>query len=137
MARIPSNPELKCFWLHSQPEGRAFYSTPKSGKWCMSFPVEEADAAWERVDALVAAGKIRAAMVSTAWGAKQRGFDTLVICVFTDDWQDKVEVSRVRKVLLEEGFKVTMGYKRDIDTVTPESGAPEFVYGDADFAGSP
>lgn len=132
MARVPTNTNLHCFWLHSQPEGNAFYSTQKSGKWCLCFSPEEVDAAWARVDALVAVGKLRAAMVSTLWGSRQRGFDTLVICVFTEDWEDLAEVRRVRQLLLEEGFTFSMGYKRDIDTVQPVLGRPEFIYTDAD-----
>lgn len=135
MARVPSNPDLKFYWLDSDPEGNAFYSTPKSGKWCLPFALEEVDAAWARIDALVAAGKLRAAIASTVWGSRQRGFDTLVICVFTEDWEDKDEVLRVRRLLIEEGFKTTMGYKRDIDTVQPVLGQPEFSYTDADILG--
>lgn len=135
MARVPSNPDLKFYWLDSDPEGNAFYSTPKSGKWCLPFALEEVDAAWARIDALVAAGKLRAAIASTVWGSRQRGFDTLVICVFTEDWEDKDEVLRVRRLLIEEGFKTTMGYKRDIDTVQPVLGQPEFIYTDADILG--
>ena len=99
----------------------------------MSFPVGTVDVAWERIDALVAAGKLRAAMASTIWGARLRGFDTLLVCVFTDDWRDREAILRVRKLLWDEGFKETLGYKRDIDTVCPNLAGPEFIYTDADF----
>ncbi|WP_157645510.1 putative phosphothreonine lyase domain-containg protein [Burkholderia ubonensis] len=136
MSRVPSNPKLQFFWLHSQPEGNPFYSKQKSGKWCLCFTAEEVDEAWARIDALVAAGKVRAAIASTLWGSQQRGFDTLVICVFTEDWEDRDEVRRVRQLLLDEGFTTSMGYKRDIDTVQQVPGQPEFIYTDADILGT-
>jgi hypothetical protein len=135
MARLPSNPDLPFIWLHSQPEGRRFFSTDKSGKWCLHFTVETVDDAWTRIDALVADGKLRAAMASTLRGSQLRGFDTLVICVFTEDWTDRDEVTRVRKLLLEARFLTSMGYKRDVDTVQPVPGQPEFIYNDAEILG--
>lgn len=135
MARVPSNPDLRFYWLNAEREDAPFYSTQKSGKWCLSFALEEVDAAWARIDALVAAGKVCAAIASTVWGSRTRGFDTLVICVFTENWEDKDDVRRVRQLLLEEGFTASMGYKRDIDTVQPVPGQPEFIYTDADILG--
>jgi hypothetical protein len=135
MARVPSNPDLEFYWLHSQLAHNPFYSTEKSGKWCLSFTAETVDDAWLLIDALVAAGKIRAAIASTVQGSQRRGFDTQVICVFTEDWQDRAEVARVRTVLLEAGFTTTLGYKRDIDTARPLPGQPEFIYTDGDLLG--
>lgn len=132
MARIPSNPALRAHFLHAQDPKNPFYSTPLSGKWCMKFDEKAIDEAWGRIEALVDAGKIRAAIVSTVWSSRAQGFDTQVICVFTDDWRDYADVKRVREVLSQEGFLVTMGYKRDIDTVSPSTG-PEFIYTDENF----
>jgi hypothetical protein len=39
-----------------------------------------------------------------------------VICVYTQDWEDKEDVMRVRTKLRRLGFNRTLHYKRDKDT---------------------
>lgn len=133
MARTPSNPDLKFYWLHAQPENHPFYRTKLSGKWCFYVPPEAVDAAWARIDALVACGKLRAATVSTHWNHQELGGECYALFVFTDDWTRRQEVQRVRRLLFADGFTRSIGYQRDIDAGRPLPGAPEFIYTDADM----
>jgi hypothetical protein len=64
------------------------------------------------------------AKVSTAYS--QQSFDSHVICVYTEDWQDTEDLLAVRQSLREAGFVEELGYKRDIDTARRIYGPEEW-----------
>lgn len=123
-------------WItRAAPQVRSFYSNERSGKWCLVCETDEADEAWLRICDLLDRSELLVAKVSTLSSQRFSGFRTHVICVYTLDWEDRAEVARVRQVLRAAGFSTSMGYKRDIDTMMPQPGRPEFLYQDADFLG--
>jgi hypothetical protein len=102
----------------------SFYSTSKTGKWCVVRSAEKVDELWARVRQAVRDGIFPAALVSTPSQAAGHG-GTFVICAFTRDWQNKAEVDAARALLREFGVAESIGYKRDVDTVNG-------VYGTSD-----
>lgn len=101
-----------------------FYSTEKTGKWCIVRPASEIDALWAQVRQAVLDGHFRAALVSTPSQAASLG-DTYVICAFTSDWKDQAEVNAARDVLRGFGVTESIGYKRDVETVRGVYGTPD------------
>jgi len=106
------------------PSVRSFESTDRTGKWCIFRSPDEVDQAWERIRGLASAGEILCAKVSTAYS--QQSFDSHVICVYTEDWQDTEDLLAVRQSLREAGFVEELGYKRDIDTARRIYGPEEW-----------
>lgn len=118
-----------CYWLAAQsPAGgldRA--AIGYAGKWCVTRPAGEIDAAWEEVQGAVLEGRLACAKVSTAVTAPKHGHQH-VICVYTSDWRDWTELMRARDVLRELGFTEELGYKRDLETVRGVYGGPDEWY---------
>ena len=126
--------ESSSIWVyHTAPGLEHFQSDGRSGKWCIVVEPEDIDDAWVRICALLDASEILIAKASTQAAMKFSRFTTHLICVYNLDWSDKAEIARVRRVLFDAGVKTTMGYKRDIDTMAPEPGLPEFIHQDSDF----
>lgn len=90
-------------------------------------PTHEIDAVWAKVCKLLTEGRLHFAKVSTARLSAASGKETHVICVYTTDWEDLEEVARVRAVLLNAGVSEELGYKRDLETMTPNPDF-EFIY---------
>lgn len=125
-------------WItRAAPQVRSFCSNERSGKWCLRCETNEVDEAWQRICGLLDRGELLVAKVSTVGSQRLSGFRTHVICIYTLDWEDRAEVGRVRQVLREAGFATSIGYKRDIDTMMPQPGRPEFLYEDANFPEPP
>lgn len=116
-----------CTWIFRAAPGEEFESTEISGKWCIFRTPDEVDAAWTRIAALVSAGTLVAAKVSTRLCVTAGGYTQHVICVYTRNWRKKAQVNQVRRVLREAGFGERLGYKRDCDT---DAGIDRFVYSD-------
>lgn len=107
-----------------------FYSTARSGKWCVTRMGADVDSLWEQVRMAVHEGHIPAALVSTPKQAAGHG-GSYVICVFTPDWTDFEGVKKVRELLRTFGVTEEVGYKRDIDTERNVYGGPrEWIYRD-------
>jgi hypothetical protein len=105
-----------------------FVSTSKTGKWCVIRSADEVDELWARVRQVVRDGGFPAALVSTPQQAASHG-GTYVICVFTNDWQNKADVDAARELLRGFGVTESIGYKRDVDTVNGIYGTPnEWTY---------
>lgn len=79
---------------------------------------EEIDLLWDRVSAAVRSGVLgRSAKVSTALpNPNSRNPNKHVICVYTDDADDEVEIRRVRAELRTLGVSWKIGYKTDSAT---------------------
>lgn len=112
-------------WLIHVAPGEVFESTEDSGKWLIFRESRAIDDAWLQVLALVAAGALLCAKVSTRQSALLGGFPEHVICVYTRRWRARKDVMRVREVLRSGGFTERLRYKRDIDTVR---GTERFTY---------
>jgi hypothetical protein len=112
-------------WVFLSCPGQVFESTDLSGKWCIFRNADGIDSAWTQVVALVAAGALRAAKVSTRMSIARGGYDRHVICVYTRDWRNQAEVQQARQVLRGVGFSERLGYKRDSDTI---AGIERLVY---------
>lgn len=89
----------------------------KTGKWNIYLDEGEVDEAWELVKELCEENEKISAKVATKRNAELTQKSSYVICVYTEDYQDKEEVMRVRDLLEEAGFEETLYYKPDIYTV--------------------
>lgn len=111
-------------WHSMVPPGTEFYSSDRSGKWCIFVSVAKVDAAWNKVKKAVKAGKLACAKVSTAYSRGDR--ENHVICVYTRDYTLPADLERTRDVLRQLGFTEELGYKRDIDTQNRVTGDAEW-----------
>jgi len=83
------------------------------GKWLIYRSEESIDNVWKRLAILVMKRKLgTSAKVSTA----QSKGKSYVICVYTKDFLDEVDVWRVREELLSEGYDESLCYKPDLYT---------------------
>jgi Domain of unknown function (DUF1917) len=130
LAGFPPSCNESAQWLRAASKrGKNFCSSDITGKWCIPATEAEVDKAWNRIQGLLKRGRLICAKVSTALGRRRSGHPHFVIIVYTRDWRDRDEVNRVREILRTAGFKTTLGYKRDIDTVVPNP-EREFIYSD-------
>ncbi len=87
----------------------------KVGKWLLFYPEKEIDAIWKKIARAVlkgALGSCEHVKVATALQKKEK----YLICVYTPNYLDAVDVMNVRKKLREMGFSKTLYYKPDIYT---------------------
>lgn len=97
------------------------------GKWCITRPERQIDAAWLKVKKLVTSGEVLHAKVSGRPQAARFG-GTFLICVYTPDWRDEDDLNRVRQLLRDVGFTEELAYKRDQDTLAGIYGTPNEWY---------
>lgn len=97
------------------------------GKWCITRPEKQINAAWLKVRDLVTSGHVLHAKVS-GWPQAARFGGSFLICVYTPDWRDEDDLTRVRTLLRKAGFKEELGYKRDCDTAAGIYGTPDEWY---------
>ena len=71
--------------------------------------------------------ELPAGMVSTPKNAA-RYKGTYLICVYTHEWRNEVDVMRVREILRGMGVTEELGYKRDLDTVNQVYNVPKEWY---------
>jgi hypothetical protein len=93
----------------------------KTGKWLLFIPPEKVDQVWKRIEKATKLGKLGIqSKVATAIGAWRYKYH--LICVYTQDYEDREDLMRVRKTLRRMGFKEKLGYKRDIETINNKHG---------------
>lgn len=122
-------------WLYAaQPDLKEFQSNETTGKWCIFRHEDEIDDLWNKIAILASKGEILLAKCSTALNTTfynihaKREDRTHIICVYTNDWSDKDDLLKVRKVLRSIGVAEEIGYKRDIDTRAGKYGCEdEFI----------
>ena len=103
-------------WLHAaNPTLTSFHSSEKTGKWCIFREREQIDETWEIIKGACARGELMLAKCASAMGGFRFG-NTHVICVYTRDYTDEVELMSTRQILGDLGFVEELGYKRDEDT---------------------
>ena len=94
---------------------------------------EDVDAVWEKVATATLSGRLGcAAKVATAWPNPLARSSKRVICVYTCDFTDHEDVTRVLVVLRDLGFKERLSYKTDVDTLSGRYGT-----GTATFVSQP
>ena len=91
---------------------------PYTGKWLLRVPSDDVDATWAKVAAATVAGELGIeAKVSTRGNNETsrhaEGADTHVICVYTRDCRDVVDVEQVLAKLRGLGFGGLLTYKED------------------------
>ena len=94
-------------------------STDRTGKWLLFVPVSEVDEVWDRIRQATESGLLGvASKVSTARpNPNARDASKKVVCVYTYDHEDEVDVMRVREELRRLGFKDKIPYKTDEATI--------------------
>lgn len=124
-SKIPSV-NLSRQWLFALKNTRkSFGSGSKTGKWCIFLDESVVDSAWKKITEGTENGNLgEAAKVSTK--LQSISYDNVyLICVYTQDFNDKVEILRVRESLRDLGFIDPIKYKRDIDT---RNGIDQYIY---------
>jgi hypothetical protein len=93
-------------------------ATGHCGKWLVFVPVPKVDEVWSKIKLATEEGKLcDSAKVATARpNPNEASPGKRVICVYTYDWTDEVDVGRVRQALRELGITWKIPYKADEDT---------------------
>lgn len=117
--RIPSKTENR-YWLFELNESYEFKkprAERQSGKWLIFDTPETIDSTWLIVSEAVKRGQLGpSAKVSTAKpNPNAADQSTSVICVFTEDYNDRKDVHRVERALRYLGIKNRLVYKLDRD----------------------
>lgn len=116
---IPSQ-NLHEYWIYTYFQNYQF-KKPKnereSGKWLIFDHISEIDDTWKKVEAATIKGLLGpSSKVSTA-KPNPNAFDpmTKVICVYTEDFNDKLDVDRIAKGIRSLGIENKLIYKFDRD----------------------
>ena len=94
-------------------------ATDQSGKWLVFVPVSQVDEVWAKIKLATEEGKLGgASKVSTGLSNPNAAEpENKVICVYTYDWTDEEDVTRVREELRNLGITHKIPYKSDEDTL--------------------
>ena len=88
-----------------------------SGKWMVFRPSQTIDDTWEVIAKSVSEGRLGvSAKVASTLNKTVTGKEDYLICVYTEDYRDEADVTRVREVLRELGISERIYYKPDIYT---------------------
>src|SRR5713226_5561557 len=107
------------YWLDAErKKGHYPEHTENGGKWLVFVPLPQVDEVWEKIRRSTEEGRLGgSAKVSTAKpNPNARDQNTKVICVYTYDWTDEEDVTRVREELRRLGILSKIPYKADDDT---------------------
>lgn len=100
------------YWIESKPQTAIAPPTERAGSWCVTTPLAQVDAVWERIKQATEAGKLGyKSKVSTAPSPGQTSVDTCMILVCTYDAADTADVERVRQALHEIGIQPDEPYQ--------------------------
>lgn len=117
------------YWKQvANPTLTEFRSNEKTGKWCLNFPKEEIDAAWDKVKQACNNGDLLLAKCSTAMSSGTPQYPDFLICVYTLDWSDSEDLQKAREVLRNLGFTQPIKYKRDLETINRVYGTEDEFY---------
>jgi Bles03-like protein len=118
-------------WIYAEdPKRIGREGNPESlGKWLVFVGEDEVDAVWEKVASATSRGQLGlAAKVATAWPNPLARSSKRVICVYTYDFNDQEDVTRVLVALRGLGFRERLSYKTDIDTLAGRYGSGAATY---------
>ena len=109
------------YWIYAKREkGKYPKPTGSSGKWLIYVSSEDVDKVWDKIKKATEAGKLGGSSKVATAKAKANPNSTSkvkVICVYTYNWQDEVDVRRVREQLRKLGIENKISYKADEDTM--------------------
>ncbi|SEQ32161.1 putative phosphothreonine lyase domain-containing protein [Neolewinella agarilytica] len=117
--RIPSKITDR-YWLVSIYEQYRFSKLKEernSGKWLLFGSIDEVDRYWKLIKTATAEGVLGpSSKVSTSKANPNSGDNsTRVICIFTEDFNDRSDVRRVEMAIRSLGIKNRLVYKLDRD----------------------
>ena len=95
----------------------------ESGKWLIFRAADQIDDAWTTIAEACGSGRLGQAKVSTRHPVHSGYRNKHVICVYTDDSENKPDVFRIREVLRDLGFTETLNYKPDAMTLQKKKGS--------------
>jgi hypothetical protein len=100
------------------------------GKWMVFVPTANVDRAWAKIQKATLDGRLGdVAKVATTYPSPlRRSPGEHVICVYTLDYTDKVDVARVLAGLRELGFTQRLSYKTDAATYAGRYGDGAATY---------
>jgi len=107
------------YWLYTERKiGTYPEPTENCGKWLVFVHVSQVDELWTKIKDATDEGLLgSSAKVATLRpNPNARDSDRKVICVYTYDWTDEVDVRRVRQGLRQLGVTSRIAYKADEDT---------------------
>lgn len=112
----PPSKETLLPWIEAERlMGRYPAANEGCGKWLIFARRDVIDELWEKIGRTTMKGELGgAAKVSTAWDNPNAvSKDIHVICVYTYDVNDLIDVRRVREVLRQLGVEAKIPYKTD------------------------
>ena len=118
-ARIPTQ-TVDVYWIYTYYPTYQFQkekSERVSGKWLIFEHVSEVDATWKKIELATLKGLLGpSAKVSTA-KPNPNAFDVTmkVICVYTEDFNNKLDIDRIAKAIRSLGIDNKLIYKLDRD----------------------
>lgn len=107
------------FWLHAERQKGKYHAyTRRGGKWLIFLPFTAVDEVWYKIKHATEEGRLGAESKVATARPNPNSVDPKksVICVYTYDWQDKVDVRRVREELRKLGITNRIPYKSNEDT---------------------
>jgi hypothetical protein len=108
------------YWLYAERKKGGYpAATLNSGKWLIFVPISQIDGLWAKIKQATEDGRLGdIAKVATAKPNPNASDPKIkVICVYTYDWTDKIDVSRIREELCALGIVSKIPYKADHDTL--------------------
>ena len=110
---------MDSFWIYAK---RKIGSYPEhsenGGKWLIFIPTQKIDDMWGKIRTATEEGLLGdSSKVSTARpNPNAANSDTKVICVYTYDWTDELDVKKIRESLRQLGITSKIPYKADKET---------------------
>lgn len=107
------------YWFFAERKQETYPPHSKNGgKWLIFVPVGRVDQMWFKITLATEAGRLgEMSKVATAKdNPNATNSSTKVICVYTHDWTDEVDVMRIRQELRQLGITRKIPYKADEDT---------------------
>lgn len=116
---LPSQ-NLDVYWIYTYFQSYQFKkpkSERESGKWLIFDHISEIDDTWEKVQSATIKGLLGPSSKVATAKPNPNAFDptTKVICVYTEDFNDKLDVDRVAKAIRTLGIENKLIYKFDRD----------------------
>ncbi len=95
----------------------------ETGKWLIFGRSDQIDDFWNEVSAACRQGLLWQAKVSTRHSFHDGNPDKYVICVYTPNSANRIDVLHYREILRQIGFTETLSYKSDAMTASKQRGS--------------
>ncbi len=118
------------FWIRASGPDDPTKDVEKAGKWMLFTPKDDHDEVWAKIRTATEAGELGCA--AKAATAKSNALSVsnrvLLTCVYTYDYEDRDDVTRVLTRLRELGFVGRLSYKTDAATIEGTYGKGSAMY---------